>query len=223
MTPRLFHILIVCALLFQGCSNHYSAQSIEGWVVDADTKQPVEGVVVDARWDLVYGMEGGYVFPMTIMETVTDKHGRFFFPAWGPKEIPEKLPSEARLKNSDPELQLFKSGYKWQVVRNDRPITSMGGHGASVRSSDWNGKKIPLIQLRATQEDPAILPDFPNFDFVHICEWKEVPRMVVETVRERERLEKLKIPFIGSISKIDDLPRQDICGSAKSFFKDYLK
>lgn len=221
MTPKfLQYIFFMLAVLLQGCSNHYSAQPIEAWVVDADTKQPIEGVIVAARWELEYGMEGGYASLLNILETETDKNGRFYFPAWGPKKIPDGLPAEARLKDADPALELFKSGYRVQALRNDKPIASMSGHGASLRSSDWNGKKIQLFKLRGTQDDYGYR--VPKFYFLDSCEWQYVPKMIVATIKEQERFKEQNVPFSGDIS-IQSLSRQGGCGSAESFFKEYKK
>ena len=62
MKPRrLLHcILLAFAMLpLQGCSRDYSATAIEAWIVDTETKQPLEGVVVVADWKLEFGLEGG--------------------------------------------------------------------------------------------------------------------------------------------------------------------
>lgn len=214
------NIFLVLAMLLQGCSNHYSAQPIEAWVVDADTKQPIEGVIVAARWKLEYGMEGGYASLLNTLETETDKNGRFYFPAWGPKKIPDGLPSEARLKDSDPALELFKSGYRVQALKNDKPIASMSGHGTSLRSFDWNGRKIQLTKLRGTQDEYGYR--LPEFFFLESCEWQYLPKMILATIREQERFKEQNVPFPGGIS-IKSLPGQDRCGSAEYFFKEYTK
>ena len=84
-------LILACMAPLQACSNSYSAKPIEAWVVDAQTGKPLEGVNVVAHWKLRYGLEGGGSYQLHIMEDVTDKNGRFFFPAWGPKEIPRHL------------------------------------------------------------------------------------------------------------------------------------
>ncbi len=42
----LITILGAVAFTLTGCSR-YSAEPIEGWVIDADTKKPIEGVIND--------------------------------------------------------------------------------------------------------------------------------------------------------------------------------
>lgn len=227
MNPgRLLHcVLLAFAMLpLQGCAKEYSAKAIEAWVVDADSGQPLKGVAVVAHWELNYGLEGGASYQLNIMETVTDKNGRFTFPAWGPTEIPKELPSETRMKNNDPEIMFFKSGYRTLEIRNERPIGLMSGHGSSVRTSDWNGKSVQLRKLENSPREYAFL--LPNLYFVEFgkdCEWKYLPRMIVAISKEQKRLRELNIRFPKIDLEINSLPRQGQCGSAKEFFEEYLK
>lgn len=217
--------VVLAVLLLQSCTNSYSAKPIEAWVIDAETKQPMEGVNVVAVWLLEYGLEGGGSTAMTIMETVTDKNGRFYFSAWGPKDIPKNLPSEARLKDLDPMLQFFKSGYSGQQLFNKRDIGSMWGHGASLRSSEWDGKKVEMARLHGAVHTYGFnLPDFYYIEFGKYCEWKYIPKMIVAVSKEQKRFTEQQIHFYGlDFTKLKLLPNQDMCGSAESFFEEYMK
>jgi hypothetical protein len=95
-----------------GCAHEYTAKPTHGFIIDADTRRPIEGAVVVAHWDLEFGLEGGSAFAWVVMETVTDKQGRFEFAGWGPRKVPDFLPSEARLKGRDPKVEFFKLGYE---------------------------------------------------------------------------------------------------------------
>jgi hypothetical protein len=211
----------------QGCARNYSAKSIEAGVVDAQTGKPLEGVNVVARWELRYGLEGGGTYQLQVMETVTDKDGRISFPAWGPKEIPEHLPSEARLKDRDPEIAFFKGSYEALVLRNDRPINSMGGHGASIRSSDWNGKTIQLHKFQGSLQKYVFNLAYAQSGlgfatYGKDCEWKLVPKMILTLTEEAKLLKEQNIEtHILEFRSIDNLPNQAGCGSAQAFFKAY--
>ena len=61
----------------------YFGLPVTARVVDAETGQPVEGVMVVANCP----MRGGHGTPAgqaMVMEAVTDKDGVFHFPWWGP-------------------------------------------------------------------------------------------------------------------------------------------
>ena len=83
-------LLVLGVLLWSprsfGAFFFYSAEAVEGWVVDSVSGKPIEGVIVVAHWQLKSGFEGGTpVNELTIVETLTDPSGHYSFPAWGPK------------------------------------------------------------------------------------------------------------------------------------------
>ncbi|MHB8535099.1 MAG: peptidase associated/transthyretin-like domain-containing protein [Sulfuricaulis sp.] len=150
LTERLLKILFVLGALVSlpACAGPltYSAEPIEAWVVDAKTKQPLEGVVVTANWQLEEGTLGGSVpaGQLMVLESVTDKNGRFFFPAWGPKRVPK-----GHLVNDDPQLLLFMSGYEYQRLNN--PYSSNRElRLRPVRRSVWSGRTIELKKFVGT-------------------------------------------------------------------------
>jgi hypothetical protein len=124
-----------------GCSV-YSADPITAFVVDAETKQPIEGANVVAAWELKGGMEGGNVVGYAqILETVTDKDGKFSFPGWGPKTIF----SPGTIYTDDPGIILFKDGYEYRFLLNQtRSVIAPAPHHMS---SPWDGKSIPLKSI----------------------------------------------------------------------------
>ncbi|MHB9118459.1 MAG: hypothetical protein ACYC2R_09320 [Burkholderiales bacterium] len=238
-----FRYLAFVALVvsLQACAKDYSAEPIEAWVVDAETGKPLEGVIVTANWQLEIGTPGGNIpaGQMMVMETVTDKNGRLSFPGWGPEPIPDRpkskssrentlldylLSSEPHLVNRDPQLLFFKSGYKYVGLENK--FTRDYNKG-SLRRSDWNSKTIKMEKFRGTLEEYAhYLVDLDiSLGFAYrgeSCEWMQVPRMIAAMDKEGRRFKENHIVFY-SIKNSEDVPGQEKCGSAKEFFKDYLK
>ena len=215
---------LILALTLQGCATSYSAEAIDARVIDADTKQPLEGVNVVAHWVLHFGMEGGQRTDLELMEAVTDKNGRFHFPAWGPKPIPAGLPWEARMKDQDPAIHLFKSGYWSKGLSNDRP-GPYADAGPSVRTSEWNGK---TIEMKKFEGDLKLYGSFVSGVLTSVsyggCRWKNIPRIIVALDKESDRLLKQHIVTgLPTIDKIEDISVDGSCGSVKEFFKDYLK
>lgn len=136
--------LQVCAAPFW-----YTAEPIQGNVVDAETGQPLEGVIVTANWQLEGGIEGSYpVGQMMVMETVTDKNGRYRFPGWGPK----RRPLSGRIRTSGPQLLLFKSGYEYAELENALNDKSLRGELENPLRSDWSGKTVRLERFTGTAE-----------------------------------------------------------------------
>jgi hypothetical protein len=196
----------------------YSAEAIEAWVVDEETGQPLEGVIVAAHWQLYGGYHRAQVGQMMVMETVTDSKGRFFFPAWGPKP----RPSDGYLDTKDPELLLFKNGYEYVAAPNR--LTEKVNKSAQ-RRSDWNGKTIKMKKFEGGLEEYARHLRFLNTSLESItqgkdCDWRQVPRMLL-ALDQQEKLFKGK-GFYYNLPNIESLPDQDKCGSAREFFRSYL-
>ena len=228
------HIFVRTALLLlmltplQSCGFFtYKAEPIEAWVVDAETNQPLEGVIVVAHWQLKGGIEGGNpVGQMMVMETVTDDKGRFHFPGWGPK-----LRSlDGRLKTQSPSILLFKSGYSYRELENALTSKTLRGELDTPLRSDWDGKMIKLEKfggsLREYERHLAFLRTSLGFayDGEH-CEWKEVPRMIVSQHKENLRFKAAGIvdPLGDSVLTIRAVQNQKDCGKAEEFFREYLK
>jgi hypothetical protein len=208
-----------------GLTLYYSADPVEAKVIDADTKQPLEGVIVTANWQLEYGTPGGDVpaGQLMVMEAVTNKDGRFHFPGWGPK-----LAVRSHLSpDLDPQLILFKSGYEYRALTNNIDFNK-GAH----RRSDWEGKTIEMRRFKGTEAEYAelVYKLDGNFDRMRDgdgCEWKKIPRMLVALQRMREKFDADGIKVRGwqigaGIRKATDVGNQKKCGSAVKFFKSYL-
>jgi hypothetical protein len=245
MKPNeLFVLAIAAALLLmtQSCASvEYSADPIEAWVVDAETKQPIEGVIVVAHWELVGPMENYPVGQIEVLESVTDKNGRFHFPAWGPKL---HLAPFRYLTDSDPELLFFKSGYKYISVSNSLDLRPKkyyydgmpGGTKekptGSKRISFWNGETIEMKRFKGSSEEYVDHFARFNYDLGRIalddpetCNWKKISQTIRVMNVERQRLEGLRIkPY--RLSAIDNrlldgdeyYIKKGGCGSPKEFF-----
>jgi hypothetical protein len=217
----------VCTLLLLYCGTsaafEYSARAITARVVDAETKEPIEGVVVVAHWQLQGGLEGwSPLAELMVMDAVTDQNGTFHIAAWGPKKIPGGLDSNARLKEFDPQLLLFKSGYRWQMLFNSKSEQQMSHKGPEVRSSDYDGKTIELEKFKGTPEEYWRHLDF-YFSFLqpleHHCAWKGMPRMVVALDQESKRVGHIE--FVGDLRRSEADNVREGCGSFAEFLREH--
>jgi len=214
-------MVMVLFLTLPACAGSltYSAEAIEARVIDADTKQPLEGVVVTANWQLEQGTVGGNVpvGQLMVMETVTDKEGRFSFSAWGPKTARESF-----LVNDDPQLLLFKSGYDYQRLNNpyssDRELRLR-----PMRHSVWNKRVIVMKAFKGTLDEYARQLSFFMTDVRFIeddCNWKTVPKLIMALQNQKEAFRAAGI--IRTFYSVDYLPTNESeCGSPKDFFRNY--
>jgi hypothetical protein len=82
-------LLIMVVLMFFVTSAHawliYSKPEFRGRIIDAQTKEPIEGVVVVVVYydhTIIGGPGGGGTSVIKTKETLTDKKGEFYFPAY---------------------------------------------------------------------------------------------------------------------------------------------
>ena len=225
-TPLVGVLASACLLPLQACSTTYRAEPIESWVVDADRGRPVEGTIVTANWELEEGTLGGNrpAGQLMIMETVTDEKGRFHFPAWGPKStpltVPNPLSSAPHLVDLDPQILIFKPGYKWVALTN-YPVTDY--NKSSVRKSDWNGKTIKIERFKGSPAEYAKHLQFlsGSLDFAlspdlhpDPCDLKKVARMAVAIHLQGKDFERLGIAnhLLSLDYYLNDPRYKDECG-----------
>lgn len=221
---KLRYVLLMALLLplhACGAPFWYKAEPIEAWVADAETNQPLEGVIVVAHWQLKGGLEGGNpVGEMMVMETLTDAKGRFYFPGWGPK-----LRSlEGRLKTKSPGILLFKSGYEYRGLENKLNNKSLRGDLDNPLRSDWNGKTIRLERFKGQGEEYARHLGSLSLSWAYTgneCEWKRIHRMVLASHEQAMVFKKQGI--VTSLYTIENLiPYEgypDKC-SAREYFRE---
>lgn len=196
----------------------YSADPIDAVVVDAKTKQPIENVIVVAHWVLEGGLHVDRVGELKILETTTNKAGRFHFNGWGPI----RHWGNSRLTYMDPELILFKSGYRYLRLTNRATPEAIGGKATPLRRSDWNGKTIALERFEGRLEEYAKHLSFINtsLDFIdENCNWKKVPRIMLALQIQNDvfwRSGITRTPY--SLSYLTDTKE---CGSVKEYFEKF--
>lgn len=142
----------------------------EGRVVDAETGQPIEGVVVLGVWyketTTVAGAVSSYY---DAKETVTDKNGDFNIRGMGLKIL-----SNVGVMN----VLIFKAGYEhmgmwtWEAFKEDEILK------AKIR---WEGKKviIPLKNLKMEERKEHGPPSRPSIPF------EKMRSLTTEINRER--------------------------------------
>ena len=206
--------IVPCATAFtlMAC-NCYSAEPTEGWIIDADTKKPVEGVIVVANWQLHKSTMGGKRPPdhPNIMETTTDNDGLFYFEGWG-----QKTALWGFFIDRDPELLFYKKGYEYHSLKNTQRTEI---DTSKVRQSAWNGKKIELKRFDGHLREYASHLSSLHTSVRSIfhgdkCEWKRTPKLVLAVARQKEIFRESDIS--SDLNSLDDISGY-CCGSAAEY------
>lgn len=155
----LFAVLITVTCLFSNAANAqlaFTADAINGKVVDEETGAPLVGVIIVAKWTIEASYVGYDNELLNTLETVSDKDGKYGFPAWGPKMLPvTSIPisrSDLFGSGNDPGVVYFKKGYWPAREKNDTTYpglniadrkTPLGGfiaNGKTIKLKKWDGK-----------------------------------------------------------------------------------
>jgi hypothetical protein len=154
-TSIILSIFILLTLL--ACESRFSANPIDLKVIDAATKEPVEGALIFAHWQVEHGTIGGRGIPRQekLLEAITDNAGKAHFPGWGPSVV-----LDGEIQEKRPRILIFKSGYKWRALINEMDLRK---RPSNLGESDWNNKSIEL-----TKESPRIEDSIRDFDNLSI-------------------------------------------------------
>lgn len=212
-----------------GCANIpkiYSGEAIHGWVIDAQTKQPIEDVVVLEIWELngfdsILQMESDHNGNVHIAETLTVKNGYYSFPDWGPK-----FTMNGRMNESSPHLVFYKFGYDDVHLRN----TVSGNLNLDNRISEHSGKKIEMVKFEDSPKEyhnklgsiysVLHLSDYRSgFD----CMWENIPIFSAKMIKLESFFREHKVWLnIGSgYPRIDSFVDEK-CGDPRNLLERYL-
>lgn len=204
----------------------YIAEDIDGQVVDVETGEPIKDANVIANWQLVQSTldSDRMMGQLEVMETVTDKDGRFHFDGFVRFNWPNKF-----LRNSDPQVIIFRPGYEHARVANYYPRAGTQTPGM-IRKGAANNRVIKLKQLDLTKEVRKSDQDIMVYTqtkidikelttFAKDCEWKKIPKLILAMDAEKKRIMELyPLAYVGLVG-VDDIHMQSGCGSAKSYFE----
>jgi len=225
--------LVLCAIILTqntGCTivpTHYEAEATTGFIVDQQTKKPIEGAIGVAIWATHGYPPHNYIM---VLESVTDHEGKFFFPAWGPKKVLNfgliNRQYADYVIRQDPSIVFFKEGYRPKFPGNDRLHNSPYD---SVLTYAFNGKTFEMekYQWKGWREyKQSIISSESRFHVAGSepphCWWKNTPHTLLYLEIQKLRIKKhLPMgPEIGFKSVAHS------CGDPKSYlmkYKDYQR
>ena len=137
----------------------------KGTVIDAETKEPIEGAVVVAIWEKEYGRPAGpYSYFLDAVEVLTDKDGKFLIPRfWKLNLVPILFWIEG------PTFEIFKPGYTaFPGVGLNYfkyfPKSPLGVSLTSLADRFKKGVGVELLKLRTREDRLNNTPGSPFAD-----------------------------------------------------------
>ena len=168
----------------------YRFDAISGTVLDKETRQPIEGVVVVGHWGLRGNtlMNSYYSGPLVVKETVTDKDGSFILPASFATDVHKRGHFDSELY---PEIAFFKGGYDFTVYRHNgmRPLRPYEKSNAPKEDEytlpKWSADRDQLHKEITHFNLPLALTNTPGIcaDFETLT-----PRLLAALRAERDRI-----------------------------------
>jgi hypothetical protein len=223
---RIFFPLLIAQLASaSACAapEMYTAEPIRGRVVDAETREPLAGVIVVAEWQLEGGLMHSDPFEdLEVRETVTGPDGTFHIDGFGPTPIPK-----GRLEDNDPRLVLYKVGTEFKILSNRLapPGHSPTRVGRIPGRSVWNGRTIELKRQapdfgKASRHLMLLRTAFQG----KRCGWRKMPRLLAALVTTATMAENGDQGFRASILRtLNSLPKNPECGSVEDAIGEYLQ
>ena len=149
-------LMVVSFFLLTGCTYRcfhpvWYEGAYRGKVIDAETKEPIEGVVVLGVWySQLWSPGGGVSEYYDARETVTDKNGEFTMPGKGIRILSNLVPVD---------LLIFKAGYEYEAGS----WTSLKVGYLAREKVKWEGDKaiIPLKKLSVEERKKGGIPPLP--------------------------------------------------------------
>jgi hypothetical protein len=191
-------------------------------VVDTQSGQPIEGVIVEASWEITNFRDSGSgpLAELVHAEARTDSKGEFTLPAWGP--VTMSLHSHIRsvvkrLDHSQPHLYFYKRGYHGSVEKGPeedrRPfLDQLLIEGKDRRVAWWDRHTFKLEPNRGSIEERRNEVSLAITALAG-CKWVHQPRIAAAYVTEARQLARVE-PHIADPAverileeKCSDAPR----------------
>jgi hypothetical protein len=187
-----FLLCVIFVFLFVFNSSRpqsYVSNPINGIVINAKTKQPLEGVVVFAIWTEYGGYHSHVIDEFEVGEAVTNENGEFLIPKWGVKKSKNW---SAMLPIDEPYVYAYKYGFLPTHIRNESdPEKFQFYHRSEI---NWHGSR--MIELTSVEDvaidDKEMLSKLRDITpYLHgSCRWRKLVNLLVEIDLQMEDIER---------------------------------
>lgn len=155
--------IVVCICLIVTATSEaswffYHKPEFDGQILDVDTKEPIEGAVIEVRYEkLIYGIMGHGNDIFHIEETLTDKEGRFHFSTYNTLINPLTFGAEASILIYKPGYAL-EFGFEEQFSsKSDKWKEDAKSHKINNRTK-YHDKILELPKLESGEERKRAMP-----------------------------------------------------------------
>jgi hypothetical protein len=172
-----------------------------GIVVDVRSGQPIEGVIVEASWEITNFRDpgSGPLAELVHAEARTDSKGEFILPAWGPVTTNLHSPVRSvvkRLDHSQPHLYFYKRGYHGSVEKGPeedrRPfLDQLLIEGKDRRVAWWDRHTFKLEPNRGSIEERRNEVSLAITALAG-CKWVHQPRIAAAYVTEARQFARVE-------------------------------
>jgi len=221
----------------------FLGKQLRARVVDGNSKQPLEGVVVFALWGTrtIDGEDITAHGVVHVAEALTDKDGFFTIPAWGPLPIVRQygltIPWYAinpdRFIHANPYLVFYKEGYLTRRgERAESPLADAVLRPGVPGASAYDGKDISFYGSFKPDPDADMYSRFlvasainwplRDLSYAEPCAWQRLPLSIAAAwpwVRDKLKGNKQGTDALSSLLLCDQMRTEVGCRSLKSFLE----
>lgn len=189
-----FGLLVAICLTLAFCDGkrEYFIPKIEGWVIDKDTKQPIDGAVLVVERSIEYGIHSSHGGFLQYQDAISDEKGYYNIPKLGEVKV------KGHINGLSPNIAVFKAGYKLEIIHNVADFDEEGFKDRTQfrwnQHSIWDGKKIELEKYEGTDEEyiedlekwSRLFNDYSRVGRSFECSWIgiEIPKWYREINKE---------------------------------------
>lgn len=152
-------VLLTITSMSSACTyfGMFEVPSVQGRVIDSETKLPLENVVIVAERTIKGGYHGGIAGYLPYQQALTDANGAYILPELGTVIVDDYIDIDA------PNLYVFKAGYKIRHVHNRQAYVSNEGDFRRMSMNDarheykrisvWDGRDIEMEKYEGTEKE----------------------------------------------------------------------
>lgn len=172
-------LLILILSVTSSCVS-ISLPPITGTVIDSESKLPIEGALVVAEWQTIYGIHGNPHSDIQVFDSKSDSDGVFTLPEWDQNKT---------LHPIAPTIKVHLDGYRMGYVAYGSFKTMLPQRTLFVELERSLATEQLQDYSRGLEVLSRIIFDRPELP----CFWQRLPLLTEEIIKGKKRLDLLGI------------------------------